>query len=299
VAEKENLRSEGEALELFLAELESNRNVKQISGWTSGFENLDRALDGVLPGVYLCIGRPGSGKTSFARQLLDQVIQLNRIPGIFFSFSESAKDLRLKTLARLTGMETRELRRGSAYLLHWYGVPKRAGASEELPPSWEKVRMAAESARPWLDLTYIVECGRETAIETIEETVRAVMDRHAATGAMVIIDDSHRLAGNGAAADQRLSGVVDRLKDVARNMNAAVVAVWPDLSGNAEPEPAMWAERMPGADVVIVFEANRERKSPDPNQEGLILSIVKNRGGEKGKLGFDFFPPLGKFQEAR
>ena len=45
-------------------------------------------------------------------------------PGIFFSFAETKKELRIKTLARLSGLDNREIRRGSAYLLHWYGVPQ-------------------------------------------------------------------------------------------------------------------------------------------------------------------------------
>ena len=46
------------------------------------------------------------------------------MPGIFFSFAERKKELRIKTLARLSGIENKEIRRGSAYLLHWYGMPK-------------------------------------------------------------------------------------------------------------------------------------------------------------------------------
>src|SRR4029077_20716051 len=54
--------------------------------------------------------------------------------GDFFSFTESKKELRIKTLSRLSGIESREIRRGSPYLLHWYGVPKRTADAEELPP---------------------------------------------------------------------------------------------------------------------------------------------------------------------
>ena len=140
MAEKQPLQSEGEELDALLDELQAEHAVKEISGWDSGFTNLSRALDGILPGFYLLIGPPACGKTSFAKQLLDQVAMHNGVPGIFFSFAEQKKELRIKTLARLSGLETREIRRGSAYLLHWYGVPKRAGAdASQLPPSWENL----------------------------------------------------------------------------------------------------------------------------------------------------------------
>ena len=110
MAEKQALQSEGAQLAEVLNELEAEHAVKEISGWESGFVNLSRALDGLLPGLYLLIGPPACGKTAFAKQLLDQVVMRNLVPGIFFSFAERKKELRIKTLARLSGVENREIR---------------------------------------------------------------------------------------------------------------------------------------------------------------------------------------------
>jgi len=78
--------------------------------------------------------RKGATHVGSSETLLDQIAMRNSVPGIFFSFTESKKELRIKTLSRLSGIESREIRRGSAYLLHWYGVPKRTADAEELPP---------------------------------------------------------------------------------------------------------------------------------------------------------------------
>src|SRR2546430_13695126 len=110
MAEKQALQSEGAQLAEVLNELEAEHAVKEISGWESGFANLSRALDGILPGLYLLVGRPGCGKTAFVKQLLDQVAMNNSVPGLFFSFAERKKELRIKTLSRLSGIENRELR---------------------------------------------------------------------------------------------------------------------------------------------------------------------------------------------
>src|SRR4029077_5792092 len=174
MTERQPLRSEGEELQGLLDELQREHAIKEISGWDTGFANLNRALDGFLPGLYLLIGPPACGKTSFAKQLFDQVVMQNSVPGIFFSFAERKKELRIKTLARLSAVENRDIRRGSAYLLHWYGMPKRTADTAGLPPGWEKIKRVAEEARRWLDLTYLIECGREMNIQQLEQEIQEV-----------------------------------------------------------------------------------------------------------------------------
>ena len=53
MADKQPLQSEGEQLDEILAELQQQHQVKEIAGWETGFANLSRALDGILPGLYL------------------------------------------------------------------------------------------------------------------------------------------------------------------------------------------------------------------------------------------------------
>ena len=298
MADKQHLRSEGEELEGLLDELQREHDVREISGWKSGFSNLDRALDGILPGLYLLISRPACGKTSFAKQLLDQIVMKNSVPGIFFSFAEHKKELRIKTLSRLSGVENREIRRGSAYLLHWYGMPKRAADAEELPPSWEKVKKSAEEARRWLDLMYLVECGSETNTQQIEEHIQEVSRVKGSDGMMVVIDDSQSLGPRAKPIQDRLANIAEQLQSIAVEHNIPVLAVWPELSEEPKTPPQAWADKVPSADVILVMENDLERtkKLTEPNQ-AINLHIVKNRGGEKGKLAFDFFPAFSKFVE--
>ncbi|MDP2605899.1 MAG: DnaB-like helicase C-terminal domain-containing protein, partial [Deltaproteobacteria bacterium] len=78
-----------------------------------------------------------------------------------------------------------------------------------------------------------------------------------------------------------------------------ILAVCPDLGEQPGTAPQAWAERVPDADVILVLEKDRERtkKLTEPNQ-AITLHIVKNRGGERGKLALDFYPALAKFVEA-
>ena len=297
VADKQVLRSEGEELEALLNELQADQKVKEISGWESGFTNLSRALDGILPGLYLLVGRPGCGKTAFVKQLFDQVAMHNSVPGIFFSFADGKKELRIKTLSRLSGIENRELRRGSAYMLHWYGLPKRVTELEELPPSWEKVKTAAAAARSWLNLTYLVECARETDLDEIEQLVLQTTASASSDRIMVVIDDSQRL-GSAQPLTTRLPAVIERLQAFAVRRHLPIVAVWPDLLEETPSLPQAWLNKALSADVILVMERDTERtkKLTEPNQ-AITVHIVKNRGGETGKLAYDFFPAFSKFRE--
>ena len=300
MADKTRLTSEGAALDEFLDELQREQQVKEIAGWDTAFANLNRALDGILPGLYLLIGPPACGKTSFAKQLLDQVAMRNDAVGIFFSFAESKNELRIKTLARLSGIENREIRRGSAYLLYWYGVPRlRGNETEQLSPSWERVRYAAEKARSWLDSIFLLECGAGTTAAALEAHVRETRATTNKRKIIAVIDDCQRLGAGDQPLQARLPLVTERLQSLAKNTNAALLAVWPDLRENGEIAPQTWAERALGTDVVMVMEADPERtkKLTEPNQ-ALILNIVKNRRGERGKLAFDFLPAFSRFVEA-
>jgi replicative DNA helicase len=296
---KSPIQSEGAQLESFLDALESERAVKEISGWATGFANLSRALDGILPGLYLLIGPPATGKTSLAKQLLDQVVLHNGVPAVFFSLSETAKELRIKTLARLSGLESREIRRGSAYLLHWYGVPKaHYGAAEQLPPSWEKLKQTTREAKSWLDLTYLVDCEANTNLREIEKCIGEIRAAANTEKIFVVIDDCQRLGGLDQALAARLPFVAEQLQETALKLRTPVFAVWPNLGDIAESHPKIWADKVASPDVILVLEKDREstKKLTEPNQ-ALTLHIVKNRGGETGKLAFDFFPAFSKFAE--
>jgi hypothetical protein len=220
----------------------------------------------------------------------------NRVPGVFFTFAETAKELRIKTLARLSNLDSREIRRGSAYLLHWYGVPKaQYSGAEQLPPSWDKLKCATEEARNWLDLIYLIECPPQTTMQQIEAQVGVVRSPANIDNIFIVVVDGQRLGDKDLSLSLRLPIVVEQLQQTASNLRAPLLAIWPDLG---ESQPKVWSETVASADVILVMEPDREQTKQilEPNQ-ALTLYVVKNRGGEKGKLAFDFSPPVASFAE--
>ena len=293
------LQSEAAGIDTLLNELQREHSVKDISGWETGFTNLSRALDGLLPGLYFLVGLPGCGKTCFAKQLLDQTAMHNQVPAIYFTFAERRKELAIKTLARLSEIDSRELRRGSAYLLHWYGVPKAHHAEiAQWAPSWDKVIQSAHEAKRWLDLVYVVECGRETGVAQIEDLISAAQANHHGNRALAVIDDSQRLGAGDQPLHSRLPLVAERLQEASVKLNVPVVAVWPDLREEPGALPQLWCERIQAANVILVLQPETEpaNAQAQPNRR-TTLHIAANRGGEKGKIAFDFIPPFAKFVE--
>jgi len=98
--------------------------------------------------------------------------------------------------------------------------------------------------------------------------------------------------------DARLPIVVEQLQTLAMNFELSLLAVWPDLGGHAENSLQVWAESVASADVILVMEKDlaRTQQLTEPKQ-AITLHILKNRGGERGKLAFDFYPAFAKFVE--
>ena len=299
MAEKDRPASEAEELDSFLGKLESSGQVKEIAGWETGFASLSRVLNGISPGLYLLIGPPACGKSAFAKQLIDQIARQNSVPALFFAFAERKTDVRIRTLARLSGLETHDLRRGAGYLLHAYGAPKRQSDDpDELPASWEKLRATAEQAKSWLDLVYVFECGERTTLNDIERRISEIRELKKSHNLMMAIDDCQRLGDIGTTLDTRLPLVVEKLQDLTVRLDLPIFATWPDLEPAQAPQ--RWAEKITGADVIMVMreEAERSKRPSEPNR-AIALHIVKNRAGEKATLPFDFLPPLTRFTEAK
>jgi hypothetical protein len=62
--------------------------------------------------------------------------------------------------------------------------------------------------------------------------------------------------------------------------------------------PQAWADRIPGAEAILLMERNEQRTEKlSPSNQAITLHIVKNRGGDCRKLVFEFFPPFSRFGE--
>ncbi|MGH7833048.1 MAG: DnaB-like helicase C-terminal domain-containing protein [Candidatus Binatia bacterium] len=295
-----DLASEADEIDGFLAELEGEEKIKEIAGLKSGFPGLDGLLNGILPGCHFLVGPPSCGKTSFAKQLCDQVAERNSAPVLFFTFAEGKQDLRIKTLARLSGLESREILRGRSFILHSYGVPKSHWTEADmLPPSWQKLRAAAEEAKTWLSYVYLFECGEQFNIGEIRTRIVEFVERSTAKETFVVIDDSQRLGPHNWAIEDRLPLVAEGLQSMAVETKLPLLAVWPDFSDGRDSQPHLWGEKIHAAQSVLVLrnDSARDETATEP-WSPVSFYVVKNRGGEKGKIRFEFQPAVSAFKES-
>ncbi|HEX2385493.1 MAG TPA: DnaB-like helicase C-terminal domain-containing protein [Candidatus Binatia bacterium] len=284
------LKSEAAELDALLGELESARDVKAIAGRRTEFKALDAALNGLSSGLYLVVGASGAGKTAFLKQLCDQSARANSVAVAFFTFNERNTDLRIRTLARLSGIEARDIRRGAGYLLHAYGMSKNPG--EDAAPGWQALKAAADGAKAWLARVYLFECDIKTTLDEIADKISAARKAAGTQDVLVAVDSAERLGAAALPFDERLPRVEESLSDLARRIDAPVVATWPELARASAPQA--WAERAPGAAAVMVL---RETESIADIVRRVTLHIVKNRGGERARIEFDFSPGLAQFIE--
>ena len=196
-------------------------------------------------------------------------------------------------------MENREIRRGSAYLLHWYGVPKAQHTElERLPPSWDKLKKSAEEAKTWLDLIYLIECGRDIDLRRIEDQIREVESIKGTDRVMVVIDDCQRLGNIDQKLTDRVALVVDELQKAAVRLQIPILAVCPDLRENRSSLPQMWSDRAPSADVDLVMEIDLERtEKTHRTQSSAHPPHHKEPRREKGQTGLRIRPGFLKFTE--
>jgi len=268
------------------------RSEGQYQGVSTGFESLDRQLlGGLREGLYLLAGEPGMGKTTFLRQLADQVLA-SSVPVVFLSLESSAFELWAKSIARELELPVVDVLMGRVD-----------------GPSFREV---ASSYGELLRRMWTLEGNEAASIASLTEKVTEVTNQ-AGTAPVVIIDGVQRLPvaaptemtrpWHARGADTCLA-----LKHLARRLGCPVVATvsisrdgrdW--ASAGVAPE---LAEVEHIADVVAwlrvsgsrtSLEATAAEMAQDPSR--MVFEILKNRNGTPGALPLMFYRRHGRFAE--
>lgn len=315
-------RSEAEEIPGFLEELENRRkDGRNFIGLQSCFDHLDEVLNG-LSGLTVLAAMPSAGKTSLAKQIADQVAEKEKVPVLFFTFEQSAEELRIKSLARLSEVNSRRIQKGR---------------TTKDPEAWQDVKATADKYKKgpgqWLK---IIEADATFTPETIRNIVRAEMRQANASRVLVVIDYLQLVPAtdpNGKSfpsVRERVDYVLSALRRISRDLGAAVLAVSSmSRAGYKRDEenkkPSFEYLKESGgieysADVVIMLkrdyeESKRltdiEREKAEKDQvdkkgkelkEPLQITkieahVVKNRNGELRMIPFHFIPSLAEFSE--
>lgn len=307
--------TEADILTAFLKELEDRNDGRDLLGLDTGFGELNRVTGGLGQALVIIGGPPSCGKTTFLKQLADQVAEKNKVPVLFFTYEQPAADLRIKTLARLSGRDSRVIARGA-----WAAQPKVT--AREVSEEWERANKRFGTAicqyQAFGQHIRIIEAGRETTVDRIRLQARAAKAKAGAARVLVVVDyvqlvpAADPLTGRAfPSVREKTDFVCSELRRLARDLDSPVVAI-SSLSRQGYSAEKMDAFKESGgieygADVAILLKTTDERTGvrqgvergwSDPTTCRTVEArIVKNRGGDVGAIQMDLFAALAMFVE--
>ena len=320
IIEEFDRQSMAESLNGFMERV--NRN-KRGGGIPTGFENLDKALDGGLyPGLYVIGANSSIGKTTFALQIGDYIAKLGR-GVLIFSLEMARWELTAKILSRMSFIKSVEKYKTYAF----------AKTTREvlLADYWNKEDslIAAQSVQEfsdWGQRLYTFEgIGDIDVTHIIAEVEKYV--KYKKDSPVVIIDYLQILApfDMKMTDKQNTDRNITELKRLSRDSNIPVIGISSFNRESYKQPVSMASFKESGAieyssDVLLAMqyngwdyeendnsdwkrqhriklisrameEAARERRSQD-----IQLKILKNRNGIRQSLFFEFFPAFNYFR---
>lgn len=287
----EDLAADSRADAAFVQEV-LERRAGQLQGISTGFAQLDQQLlGGLREGLYLVAGYPGMGKTTFLRQLADQLADGAGHPVLFLSLEMSTFELWAKSIARQMRLQVVDVLTG------------------RVDP--ELFRTVSARYHQVAERMWTLEGNEATTVQSLGERAAEVANR-AGSVPVVLIDGLQRLASghgdNARSAQVRTLDTALALKRMSRRLSCPVVAT---VSLNRETGPVVETNLWPEladlehvADVMAVLRAAGSRTSPDAvraemaqDPSRMVLEVAKNRNGTVGALPVLFYKRQGRFSE--
>lgn len=290
----------------FLNDIE---RMKGFKGRSTGFKNLDKEINGVVPGLYVLGAISSLGKTTYITQLADQMASRGEHI-IFFSLEQSRFELVAKSISRQTCILN----------------PKEAKTSLSIMQNTDVADItikAVEQYQPIAHNTIIVEGNFNINVISIREYVEQYI---AFTGIkpVVVLDYLQILRPiNDRLTDkQQVDYNVTELKRISRDYDIPIFVICSFNRDNYTTTVDFTSFKESGAieysaDVVMglqlkVMEEIQEMKNPTISQirnkindaknetpRRVELIGLKNRNGKSYfKCNYKYYPAFNYFEEA-
>lgn len=276
----------------FDAELDK---VSEYSCRATGFENLDKKQI-FLPGVYVLGGSPGTGKTTFAWQLLSQLAEGDELKGrsaehcVYCSYEMSRLELASKSIAR--EMRRHRLANKDVGLCLSSAEIRRGGGrdTEEFKSARGKFSVTAKNLR-------ISELSNTTLAELLvmlNDEAKTAKDLGLPLTIAIDYLQLIPVENSKATAKERVDEIMLALKTFQRETNATLIVI---SSLNRESNKcggnSLFSFKESGAieysaDVTwhLLYE-KPEGKETLPRY--VELQCAKNRNGATYKVAFDYY----------
>ena len=253
-------------------------------GLKTGFTMLEGIIRGLTPGLFIIAAPPSAGKTTFVKQLADQVADMNEAPVLFFSYEQSAAELRIKSLARLTKQDGKS-------------VP-----NEDIKEGKESARVeeVAKIYKSFGKRIKVIEGDRQHTVGRI----RLMAQREKIiTGKppVLVIDYLQIIPVAEAGKDKRIEidYLVSDLRRITRDIGSPVIVISAmsraeynkiKMSGFKESGGIEY-----GTDIAAILSVEKEQE--EGTERTVKLNIIKNRNGRRGWVGMTYYMKYDYFLE--
>ena len=256
-----------------------------IRGVKTGISRLDEITGGLQPGLTILSGGPGVGKTTLALQIGADAADKG-VPTLYVTFENSPRQLVLKGMGRVGGVNPKDVRRGTVPMNE-----TRAAARK-----WkEKARRLA-----------FIEGRSDLSPGQIRGKARRLSARYEADRCLVVVDYLQLYAKAANELDdsdglrERVEQMGQRLRELSMQLRSPVLAISSQSrsagysgGGSADLDTLKESGDLEyGADVVAILTEPDERQATDPAAP-VDLTVAKNRNGETGRVELIFRPDRG------
>ena len=287
--ESQPILSSAQLLNLMFSELKEKFLNPTLPGLSSGFQNLDKLLQGFHKSdLIILAGRPSIGKTAFSLTLALNIIQNSKFPVIFFSLEMSKEQIMYRILSTETTIPQIKLKNGQLDQNDWIKLTKVIKIIAKLP--------------------FFIDETPNLSIQDLRLKLKSILLKQTKIGAVII--DYLQLMENSSLKPtnrvQELSYITRSLKNLAKEFNIPIL-VLSQLSRNVDnridQKPILSDLRESGsieqdADIVLMlYRSKIDNTQRDHNSSITDLIIAKHRNGPVGTVQFKFEQNHTKFIE--
>lgn len=262
------------------------------TGLQSGFEELDRCINGFQPGTLIILAaRPAMGKTAFAVTMARNIAVMFNQPIAIFSLEMTAMELTMRLISSEVEIEGNKLRRGDQM-------------------TTKQIQEIKERTQALSEAPIFIDDNPGLSIFDLRAKCRRLKQAHDIK--MVFIDYLQLMSGgegrNNGNREQEISFISRQLKALSKELSIPILAL-SQLSRAVETrggskEPLLSDLRESGAieqdaDIVMfIYRPEYYRITEDDNgstQGVAYVNIAKNRAGSIGKARLGFKHQFVKF----